>query len=203
MSNQFNRNNSTLEDSFESVDTLARLESIRKTFHRNADETLGTFPSSEIEVKVQALLDGIVAFFKTTIPGTTRAYGEAFAYEDAYKQFFSDPTQMVEGGFERSTLSFDEARTNIGEALKERGDDTYNWVIHVENIYGAASCLFDQDRVPFVTYAISAKVPVFATGLSTPWVVSDVTAHITNNGWTTDRDLAVVTDGVFPANEDI
>jgi hypothetical protein len=203
MSNQYNRNNATLEDSFESVDTSARLESIRKTFHRRSDETLGTFPSSEIEVKLKALLEGITAFFKTTMPGTTRAYGEAFAYEDAYKQFFNDQTQMVEGGFERSTLSFDEARTNIENALKERGDDTYVWVIHVENIYGAGSCLFDQDRVPFTTYSIMAQVPVFSTGLSTPWVVSNVTATITNNGWTTDRDLAKTTDGVFPANEDI
>tara|TARA_R110000765_G_scaffold152932_2_gene255738 strand:- start:331 stop:939 length:609 start_codon:yes stop_codon:yes gene_type:complete len=200
---QFNRQNASVEDSFDSVDTSARLESIRKSYHRKADETLGTFPSSEIETTQKALVEGILEWFNTTIPGTIYKYSQVFAYEAAYKAFFTSPTQMVEGGFERSTLSFDAARKLIKESLKEIGHDEYVWVIHTEQIYGAGSCLFDQDRVPLVRYTISAKIPVFATGTRTEWEVSDVNASITQDGWSHDRDFHKTSGGIFPPNEDI
>ena len=199
---QYNRQNASVEDSFESVDTLARLESIRKSFHRKADETLGTFPSSEVETTAEALVQGTMQWFQTTIPGTIHTYGQVFAHEAAYKAFFTGATQMVEGGFDRSTLTFEESRKMIEETLKELGHDEYVWVIHSEQIYGAGSCLFDQDRVPLQKFQLSARIPIFAVGTKPKWEVDSVRASIIQDGWTSDRDAHALTGGHFPANED-
>ena len=120
----------------------------------------------------------------------------------AYDAAFTHSTQRLEGGYIRSSQSFEEMQEMIKNSLKELGHTIYNWKIHTHTVAAGGMALFDQDRVPLTYINLMLHVPVLETGSATPWVINNATVSFHQDISSTDADYSKL-NKIFSPNEDI